>query len=109
MSDTLENRFVKRLRAAGFGDTELRTFAGTHFLYLCPRNGETAAATRLSRAIRKAARPLLLHTKLTLECHFVRKAKDRWVYRIRFRVPDEKSFCCGNQCPDCVLLRSRRS
>lgn len=106
MSDTLEDRLIRRLRAVGFQDVEYRYYAGVPFLYL--RVPEKAPSS-LSSSIRRAALPLIRNTDLTFECCYVRSAGDRWVYRFRFRVPDEKSFCCGNHCPDCILLRPKRS
>ncbi|KPB03336.1 hypothetical protein [Bacillus sp. CHD6a] len=43
--------------------------------------------------------------KVTVETHFVRSKKSLFVYRHRFYVPQEKMFCCGNLCEDCIRLR----
>ncbi|WP_226681113.1 hypothetical protein [Sutcliffiella horikoshii] len=43
--------------------------------------------------------------KVTVETHFVRRDENLFVYRHRFYVPQEKMFCCGNLCDDCIRLR----
>jgi hypothetical protein len=52
--------------------------------------------------------PLIKDTDISFEYRYVRRSKGRDVYRIHFRVPDEKSFCCGNSCIDCILLRPKK-
>jgi hypothetical protein len=84
---------------------EHRRYVGIDFLYIRP---PTPAARAIFEAkVREQADKMVRGTSLFYECHFVRKATDRWVYRFRFRVPDRKSFCCGNRCPDCILLRPK--
>ncbi|WP_460414921.1 hypothetical protein [Planifilum fimeticola] len=84
---------------------EHRRYVGIDFLYVRPPT--TAAKASFESTARKQADKMVLGTPLFYECHFVRTATDRLVYRFRFRVPDRKSFCCGNQCSDCVLLRPK--
>ncbi|SMO61897.1 hypothetical protein SAMN06264849_104142 [Melghirimyces algeriensis] len=105
MFDTLTNQFVQQLRRSGLSDVESRTYAGTRFLYISTENKNQSV--NLSQMIQEAAQPLIQDTDFTFECRFVRQSKDRWVYRFHFRVPSKKSFCCGNQCPNCILLSSQ--
>ncbi|WP_404449937.1 hypothetical protein LG307_09015 [Sutcliffiella horikoshii] len=45
--------------------------------------------------------------KVTAETHYVRRQGCLFVYRHRFYVPQEKMFCCGNLCDDCIRLRGK--
>lgn len=80
-------------------------YAGVPFLYL---HAPKKTLPRLSSSFRRAALPLIRNAELTFEYQYVRRCKSRWVFRFRFRVPDKKSFCCGNRCPDCIFLRPWR-
>jgi hypothetical protein len=44
--------------------------------------------------------------QLHCETIFVRQEEHLYVFRHRFYVPQQKMFCCGNLCPDCILYRS---
>jgi hypothetical protein len=79
-----------------------RYFAGTSFLYVVTKDGATRG--QVDALIREQAGLLTQETELFYESTFVRKSDHGWVYRFRFRYPEGKSFCCGNQCPDCILL-----
>src|SRR5690606_37235548 len=79
---------------------EHRKYVGIDFLYVRPPT--PAARATFEEKARAQADKMVRGTPLFYECHFVRTAKDRLVYRFRFRVPDRKSFCCGNQCADCI-------
>ncbi|MGD6833189.1 hypothetical protein ACQCT5_13550 [Sutcliffiella halmapala] len=55
--------------------------------------------------IAACAKKAMFRKKVTVETHFVREAHHQYVYRHRFFVPQEKMFCCGNLCEDCIRLR----
>nr|WP_034670071.1 hypothetical protein [Ectobacillus panaciterrae] len=40
------------------------------------------------------------------ECIFVRQENTLFVFRYRFYVPQQKMFCCGNLCIDCIRFRT---
>ncbi|EGK11987.1 hypothetical protein [Kroppenstedtia eburnea] len=105
MSESLEEKLIRRLGALGYRDVEVHIYAGVPFLYLC---APKETLPRLTSSIRRAALPPIRNHELTFECRYVRRCKNRWVFRFRFRVPDQKSFCCGNRCSDCILQRPWR-
>ncbi|WP_212772936.1 hypothetical protein [Polycladomyces abyssicola] len=106
-STTLYERLATQLKASPVcADVRLRTFAGVHFLYLQPADGRQPH--ELDGLLEQMANELIKGTEWSFACHFVRSSGDTRVYRIQFRVPDIKSFCCGNQCPQCILLRPRK-
>ncbi|MDR6225267.1 hypothetical protein [Desmospora profundinema] len=79
-----------------------RVHAGVDFFYFSP------SGLHWGERMKRLITPLIKDTEVSFECRYVRRSQERDVYRIHFRVPDEKSFCCGNQCMDCILLRGYR-
>ncbi|OYD08913.1 hypothetical protein [Paludifilum halophilum] len=104
MLERMRDRLIRRLISA---ETCLkvtsRTYAGVPFLYILP--GKSQDEKKISQSIRRTAAHLTRHTELSWECSYVRTSGEELVYRFRFLYPDQKSFCCGNQCSDCVLQR----
>ncbi|MGF9910654.1 hypothetical protein [Brevibacillus porteri] len=82
-----------------------RTYAGQLFFYV----SSTLPAPLLTKQLMETGERLTTDTKLKPECIYVRSDDMQHVYRFRFRVPDEKQFCCGNLCEDCFLLRQNES
>lgn len=82
-----------------------QTYAGQLFFYVC----STLPAPLLTNQLMETGERLTTDTKLQPECIYVRSDDVQHVYRFRFRVPDEKQFCCGNLCEDCFLLRQNES
>lgn len=60
-----------------------------------------------SAIIAACSKKAMFRKKVTVETHFVRQAQNQYVYRHRFFVPQEKMFCCGNLCEDCIRLRKK--
>ncbi|WP_400163942.1 hypothetical protein ACAF76_012810 [Brevibacillus sp. TJ4] len=88
-------------RDGRIAQSKWRTYAGQRFFYV----NSALCAPELTICLLEAAGRLSHGTRLKPECIYVR-SDDCWhVYRFRFRVPDEKQFCCGNLCDDCFLLR----
>ncbi|WP_216830896.1 hypothetical protein [Alkalihalobacterium elongatum] len=56
--------------------------------------------------LKSAAMTVMKGKRLTLEMVYVRKTEDTYVYRLRFLVPSEKMFCCGNGCMDCIRFKT---
>ncbi|MDH4615838.1 hypothetical protein [Brevibacillus sp. AY1] len=82
-------------------NSDWRTYAGQRFFYV---NSQLPAQS-LTQQLLETGERLSIGTKLKPECIYVRSAEHWHVYRFRFRVPDEKQFCCGNLCENCFLLR----
>lgn len=79
--------------------------AGLPFLYI-------TATAELSQSIleieiRKCSAIAMKGHRLHCETVFVRNEGHLYVYRHRFLVPQEKMFCCGNLCADCVRLKGK--
>jgi hypothetical protein len=60
-----------------------------------------------SSFIHVCAKKAMYKKKVTAETHFFRQENNIFVYRHRFYVPQEKMFCCGNLCEDCIRLRKK--
>lgn len=98
--------FVDQLKSASeqpFQDLEQRMFAGVSFLFV--KMDGSVTRQEFENYLQKAAEQFIEGTAWQYEYDYIRTSKTGHIYRFRFRVPDEKSFCCGNQCPNCILLR----
>jgi hypothetical protein len=103
--DAYYERFLAEiLRASHFPLAAWREFAGQRFLYVSSPLNENEVTSHLI----EQGTALVEGTKLQIECVYVRSVDNLHVYRFRFTVPNEKQFCCGNQCEDCTLLRIHR-
>lgn len=80
---------------------EHRVYAGVDFFYLTP------AGLHWGERMKQLVIPLLEGTEVSFNCRHIRRSRERSVYRIHFRMPLEKSFCCGNQCVDCILFKNQ--
>ena len=83
-------------------DIHWRKVAGIPFLYL---TSETIEREVLHFKIKKCAGRAMRGKRLHSETIPVRKDGSVWVFRHRFYVPQEKMFCCGNLCPDCIRFK----
>ncbi len=80
-----------------------KTIAGIPFVYV-------TSSTQLERkeieeSLKKAAASAMKGKRLTLSMSFVREHEALYVYRVRFLVPQQKMFCCGNMCTDCIRFQ----
>lgn len=75
-------------------------FAGHPFLYI----KSSLTTDEVYHLLLLAASKMTFNTRLSIECQLVRSVTDLHVFRFRFLVPEEKMFCCGNQCEDCTRL-----
>lgn len=101
---TLLEIFLKKLaqsRNKPFLTLTSRCFAGVSFLYVQLKNGHSQ--TEWEQFLMDEAKSLIENTVWTFDFRFVRLHGEQLVYRVRFLAPLSKSFCCGNECPDCVL------
>jgi hypothetical protein len=99
--------FIHRLNKLAhkpFSDLFERQFAGVSFIYV---KLHRHSRTEFENCLQIEARQFIQGTDWSFEFSYIRTYHDLCVYRFQFSVPNEKSFCCGNQCPDCILLKSR--
>ncbi|MFY4773749.1 hypothetical protein [Metabacillus sp. RGM 3146] len=84
-------------------NTERKMIAGTPFLYVVLKT--SLNQHELEKLIRNAAKKAMAGKRVTVQTIYVREQANTIVFRHRFFVPQEKMFCCGNLCEDCILLR----
>jgi hypothetical protein len=81
-----------------------KTYSGIPFIYLQPSSSITEI--EIEELLKQAAIKVMNGKRLTYEITFVRKHSHSYVYRIRFKVPQEKLFCCGNRCSNCIRFKN---
>jgi hypothetical protein len=77
-----------------------KKITGIPFLYLQAK--EDTKQSEIERVILICSATAMKGKKLHCQTVFVRKEGNLFVYRHRFLVPQEKMFCCGNLCADCI-------
>ncbi|MDZ5470671.1 hypothetical protein SM124_02795 [Bacillus sp. 31A1R] len=77
--------------------------AGIPFLYVTVN--ENFVEKDLNKLIRSNAGKVMKGKQLHSETIYVRSDYPLFVYRHLFYVPQEKMFCCGNLCTNCIRLR----
>lgn len=82
----------------------IRPYAGVVFLYASKDEYETRES--FEEELQSIAQKLILGTVWNFTFLYIRTSSQAYVYRAQFLAPMEKSFCCGNECPDCVRLKS---
>lgn len=97
--------FLDRMNADETCSCWIKKAAGIPFLYVQVNSGRALADITLK--IEKESRFAMKGKRLTFDCIFVREDKNLYVFRHRFYVPQEKMFCCGNLCEDCIRLKKR--
>lgn len=76
--------------------------AGIPFLYI--HTYEIMDENDLIKLIEGISSSIIKNKRITYQTIFVRKESDfHYVFRHRFFVPQEKMFCCGHFCVDCIL------
>ncbi|KZE49703.1 hypothetical protein [Rossellomorea marisflavi] len=100
--ETIWQLFLSHLQAEEqILNARVQKRAGIPFLYVESELGRE----ELEYSIRKWSARAMRGKRLHSETIFFRAAGDLSVYRHRFYVPQEKMFCCGNLCPDCVRFK----
>lgn len=97
--------FLDRMNADKTLSCWIKKSAGIPFLYVQVNSAGSLAHIKLK--IEKESRYAMKGKRLTFECIFVREDTTLYVFRHRFYVPQEKMFCCGNLCEDCIRLKKR--
>ncbi|TKD71775.1 hypothetical protein [Pseudalkalibacillus hwajinpoensis] len=80
-----------------------KKITGIPFLYFTVN--KNIGKERIETLIKVEAAKVMKGKRLRMEYSFVREDQSLMVYRVRFLVPQEKMFCCGNLCPDCIRFR----
>ncbi|UOE92954.1 hypothetical protein [Alkalihalobacillus sp. LMS39] len=70
------------------------------FVYITTK--EPISLKKLNSHIKVVGTRAMKGKRMNMDLHFVRQQENLYVYRIRFLVPNEKMFCCGNGCFDCI-------
>jgi hypothetical protein len=81
-----------------------KTYSGVPFLYIKTTH-PTSQQQQLNDLLVHTAATAMKGKRLSCDLSFVRMKSDTFVYRVQFMVPQEKQFCCGNGCTDCVRLQ----
>ncbi|WP_052114896.1 hypothetical protein [Pontibacillus chungwhensis] len=81
-----------------------KTITGIPFVYVSP-SSPNIERTMIEDSLKKAAASAMKGKRLTLSMSFVREHEALYVYRVRFLVPQQKMFCCGNMCIDCIRFQ----
>ncbi|MEI5906049.1 hypothetical protein WAK64_03060 [Bacillus spongiae] len=87
----------------GINQATWKKSAGIPFIYI----HSSLDPILLDEEIKQSAANTMVGFRLHAETEFVRKQGDLSVYRHRFFVPQEKMFCCGNLCEDCIRLKRK--
>ncbi|MCA1053393.1 hypothetical protein LCM10_00240 [Rossellomorea aquimaris] len=82
-------------------EANVKWIAGIPFLYIRSELDKR----EVEHAIKKWSARSMRGKRLHSETIFFREDSSQYVYRHRFYVPQEKMFCCGNLCVDCVRLK----
>ncbi|WP_246940273.1 hypothetical protein [Bacillus pinisoli] len=80
-----------------------QNYSGIPFLYIEIKEEEDRFF--LEKIIKTKSAYVMKGKRLHSETIFVRYEANLYVYRHRFYVPQEKMFCCGNICTDCIRLK----
>lgn len=78
--------------------------AGIPFIYV-KKPLTVIERTTVDHSVKVAAAKAMKGKRLSLSMTFVREDETFYVYRIRFLVPQQKMFCCGNLCVNCIRLQ----
>ncbi|MEW9501420.1 hypothetical protein [Jeotgalibacillus marinus] len=98
--DLIWEGFINNLsNTNGIKSVHWKRVAGIPFLYV---TADTVEKDELHIKIKMCAGQAMRGKRLHSETISVRTNGLNYVFRHRFYVPQEKMFCCGNLCPDCI-------
>ena len=80
--------------------SQYKKVAGIPFIYITVSSPISINA--LEGIVEGYAKQIIKSKRITTQTIFVRQTKQMYVFRHRFFVPQEKMFCCGNECEDCI-------
>ncbi|MCD5322564.1 MULTISPECIES: hypothetical protein [Pontibacillus] len=81
-----------------------KIIAGLPFVYVFSTS-EKMNRPKVEESLKRAAATAMKGKRLTLSMTYVREYEALYVYRVRFLVPQQKMFCCGNMCTDCIRFQ----
>jgi|SRR5690606_26904666 hypothetical protein len=82
---------------------EYKKIAGIPFLYI---KSSLSSETMIIKDIHACSRQAIKGRRLSFRTVYVRNDNEMFVFRHRFFVPQEKMFCCGNNCIDCIRYKN---
>lgn len=99
--DSIWKGFLDSLQHVPFVlSLEKKLVTGLPFLYI-HTNGQ-AGKNEIEDMLKVNSIDAMRGKRLNAEISYVRRDSFLFVYRFRFLVPQEKMFCCGNLCEDCI-------
>ena len=102
--NTVWEHFLNRMKQdPSIIHVEKKMMAGIPFIYVTVSS--QFSIDHSTDSVKKHAVKAMKGKRLTLNLTFVRSEENLHVYRMRFLVPQEKMFCCGNLCFDCIRFR----
>ncbi len=102
--DDIWTPFLTQLsKSTAVSTVSKKKITGIPFLYFTVNKGIGKAT--IETLIKVEAAKVMKGKRLQMDYSFVREDQSLMVYRVRFLVPQEKMFCCGNLCPDCIRFR----
>ncbi|MFC7372050.1 hypothetical protein ACFQPF_10185 [Fictibacillus iocasae] len=106
--DLVWERFLEQLNHSETGlSAYKKEVTGIPFLYVSLL-ASTIGREQAEHTIKVCAAQSIKGKRLSLLMEYVREDSHLLVYRFRFLVPQEKMFCCGNLCPDCIRFKHSR-
>ena len=102
--DLIWETFIQQLnKKPGIRLAQWKKVAGIPFLYI---QTDSIKREDLHLEIKRSAGRAMRGKRLHAETIPVRIEDELYVFRHRFYVPQEKMFCCGNLCADCIRLKT---
>jgi hypothetical protein len=96
--------FIKELMSSNIIEAAYwKKVTGIPFLYIKVLEG--FLQSELENEILHYSTKVMKGKRLHSQTVFVRREGSLYVYRHRFLVPQEKMFCCGNLCADCIRFK----
>lgn len=106
--DLVWDTFLQSLNREETGlSAHKKEITGIPFLYVT-LHPDAAGRNQAEQTIKSCAAKAIKGKRLRVVMEYVREENDLLVYRFRFLVPQEKMFCCGNLCPDCIRFKIPR-
>ncbi|RSK26915.1 hypothetical protein EJF36_08555 [Bacillus sp. HMF5848] len=104
---TVWNDFFGHLEQNAYVEKFHKTeHAGIPFLYIT--TSKQLLVNEWIDIIHQSSKKAVHNRQITFETVFIRKENNLLVFRHRFYVPQEKMFCCGNFCKDCIRFKQNK-
>lgn len=107
--DDIWEKFLHELSSnSHYSFVQKQVYSGVPFLYIKTHETGEVPLEFIETTIKEASAKSMKGKRLHSETIFVRIEQNEYVFRHRFYVPQEKMFCCGNLCVNCVRLRNKK-